>query len=89
MFIKIIQAISYTCNCHCDYCMNDGLKTNKQEVPVEDLISFYDKLFTKQLKTEDFLDVNFTITGGEPFHPLIVEKTTKLLEYLYSLDFIQ
>ena len=84
MLIKIIQAISYTC----DYCMNHGLTLNKQEVPVEDLITFYDKLFSRELNKDNFLDINFTITGGEPFHPQVIGKTTKLLEYLYSLNFI-
>ena len=83
--IKIIQAISYICNCRCDYCMNNGLNFSKKEVPVEDLILFYDKLFTKESNN---LNVDFTITGGEPFHPNVKARTVKLLEYLCNLECI-
>ena len=85
MVLKIIQAISYVCNCNCDYCMNHGLQLDKKEVPVEDLIEFYRKLFER----DKYLIIDFTLTGGEPFHPLAVSKTEKLLEYLYSLDIIE
>lgn len=76
--------MSYVCNCNCDYCMNHTLQVNKKEVPVEDLIDFYNKLFERERN----IQVDFTITGGEPFHPFVVEKTSKLLEYLFSLDLI-
>lgn len=84
--LKIIQAISYTCNCRCDYCMNWGLAFNKQEIPVEDLIKFYDKLF---LAVDNDGNINFTITGGETFHSNVVSRTTELLKWLISHPKIQ
>lgn len=85
MLLKIIQAISYVCNCNCDYCMNHGLQLDNKEVPIEDLINFYQELFERNKN----IIIDFTITGGEPFHPLAVSKTIRLLEYLYSLDIIE
>lgn len=85
MHIKIIQAVSYTCNCRCDYCMNHGIKNNSKEVLVKDLIHFYNWLFNNSQCDS----IDFTITGGEPFHPNVIQKTTGLLEFLYSVPTIQ
>jgi len=83
--IKIIHVISYECNCRCDYCMNHGIESYSDYAPIEDCIKFYNRLFSEAPSN---LNVDFTITGGEPFHPNCVENTLKLVRSMINKPFI-
>lgn len=76
---NIAQVISLICNGHCNYCMcgNELLMSDKdkKEVDIDDLIDFY-----RMLDSDEVMQVK--ITGGETFHPLVVDRTQKLVEYL-------
>lgn len=76
---NIAQVISLICNGHCNYCMcgNELLMSDKdkKEVNIDDLIDFY-----RMLDSDEVMQVK--ITGGETFHPLVVDRTQKLVEYL-------
>lgn len=75
---KITQIISMVCNCSCPYCMC-GKKLSRtipdEEVSLKSLIDFYDKIDSNE-------ELNIKITGGEPTHHLIIDKTVGLIEYL-------
>ncbi len=74
-WVKILQEISYKCTGQCPYCMNKGLDLNEKEAPVEDYISFYQKIIDAGYQIE------LRITGGEPLQPNVIERTKQLMHY--------
>ncbi len=77
---RIFQEISYKCTGQCPYCMNKGLDLNEKEVPVEDYITFYQKII------DNGGSIRLKITGGEPLQPNVIERTKQLVDYALKND---